>query len=382
MNYIQQVHSVNTSLYLGNVKDLAEPSASDVDMWHKFYARFVNSHVASLVDRAEQIVMPYKFQLYEPFRLPSDLTNFNLSYEECCLLRAEELLNHSTKTGLPITLLYSGGIDSTMVAVSFLKIKTNLRDQVNVAMTPESIVENPNFYYNYIRPNFNLKSSEHFSSFFDGKTIIVGGEHNDQLLGSDTAEKIQTKFGFDRMHEPYKNKLMHEWFLANDIPKNCADWWFDMLVWSAEQAPCEIKSFYDLGWWLNFNFKWQSIFFRTLLRVGKKYRANINQEFVDNNYFQFYSSENFQKWAMINPHLKIKNTWDTYKFHPKELIYDFTKDYNYKTNKVKQGSLANIFISKDTPIGLTTDYQYLYELDKTELYNPVNSFKGSPPWNS
>ena len=369
------------SLFLGSVSDLANSSASDVDLWFKFYDRVV-SQTVSLVDRSERIVMPYNFHLHEPFRIPTDLSNFNLSYEECCLLRAEEILNHSTKTGLPITLLYSGGIDSTMVVISFLKIKNYLRDKITIAMSPESIAENPNFYYNYIRPNFNLRSSEQFSNLFDGKSIIIGGEHNDQLMGSDIVGKVSGEFGFDRVNEPYKNGLLHEWFIINEVPKECADWWFDMLVWHVEQAPCEIKTFFDLMWWLNFNFKWQTVFFRILLRVGKTHRSNINQDFVDNKFFHFFSHSNFQKWSMLNPHLKIKNSWDTYKFHVKDLIYDFTNDSTYRNEKLKVGSLSKLFISKDTPVGLTCDYQYLYKLDKAELYNSVNSFKGTPPWKS
>lgn len=380
MNSIAQPQS-NQSLYLASVADLWNKSAKDIDIWFNFYNVIV-SHNVPLVDRSERIVMPYNFQLYENFKMPTDLSNFNLTYEECCVLRAEELLNYSTKTGLPITLLYSGGIDSTMVAISFLKLKKDLRDQITVAMSPESIVENPNFYYNHIRPNFNLKSSEHFSSLFDGKSILLGGEHNDQLIGSDIVGKVNAKFGFDRVHEPYKNKFLHEWFTTNGMPKEYADWWFDMLVWHAEQAPCEIKSFFDLLWWLNFNFKWQSVFFRILLRVGRNYRSNVNQDFVDNKFFHFFSHTNFQKWSMLNPHLKIKNSWDTYKFHVKDLIFNFTKDPVYKNEKLKKGSLWKLFISKDTPIAITSDYQYLYKLDKTELYNPVNTFKGTPPWKS
>ena len=201
-------------------------------------------------------------------------------------------------------------------------------------------------------------------------------------MGSDIVGKVNARFGFDRIHEPYKNKLLHDWFTSNGVPAKYADWWFDMLVWHAEQAPCEIKSFYDLLWWLNFNFKWQSVFFRILLRVGAHHRSNINQEFVDSKFFHFYSHTNFQKWSMLNPHLKIKDSWDSYKFHVKDSIFEFTNDSIYRNHKLKIGSLQKLFISKDTPVGLTSDYEYLYKLDRTKLYNPVNTFKGIPPWKS
>jgi hypothetical protein len=370
-----------SKLFLSSVADLDDTTKPDVELWRSFFDVIV-SHNVPLVDRSSLITMPYNYELYQRFRMPTDLSNFNMSYEDCCNSRAEELINLSKKTGKPITVLYSGGIDSTIILISFLKLGINLRDNVIVAMTPDSINEFPNFYYQHVRPNFNLISSEQFSSLFDGKRILIGGEHNDQLIGSDIIGKVNARFGTSRIHEPYENGFLKEWFLSNDMPEQYADWWQEMLFWHAKQAPCEIKSFFDLLWWLNFNFKWQSVFFRILLRVGKNYRDNINQEYVDNYFDHFYASENFQKWSMLNPHLKIKATWDTYKFHAKDLIFKFTKDPVYRQEKLKRASLWKLFVSKDTPIGITSNYEYLYKLDKDELYNPVNTFKGTPPWRS
>lgn len=370
-----------SKLFLSSVADLVDNTKPDVKIWSSFFDVIV-SHNVPLVDRSELITMPYNYELYQRFRMPTDLSNFNLTYEDCCTLRAEELINTSKRLNKPITVLYSGGIDSTIILISFLKLGIDLRDHVTVAMTPDSVNEFPNFYYQHVRPNFNLISSEQFSSLFDGNSILIGGEHNDQLIGSDIIGKVNARFGTDRIHEPYENGFLKQWFLSNNMEEQHADWWQDMLFWHAKQAPCEIKSFFDLLWWLNFNFKWQSVFFRILLRVGKNYRGNINQQYVDTCFDHFYAHENFQKWSMLNPHLKIKGTWDTYKFHAKDLIFKFTKDPIYRQEKLKRGSLWKLFVSKDTPIGITADYQYLYKLDKEEFYNPVNTFKGMPPWKS
>ena len=148
-----------------------------------------------------------------------------------------------------------------------------------------------------------------------------------------------------------------------------------MLVWSAETSPCQIKTSFDLFWWLNFNFKWQSVFFRILLRVNKDERKNINLEFINNYFHHFYSGVNFQKWSMTHPHLKIKDSWLSYKFYVKDLIYQFTQDGIYREQKVKWGSLYKLFIAKNTPVGLTTNFEYLDVIDKDYFYNPNNSFK-------
>jgi hypothetical protein len=365
----------SNQLYLASVKKLLNDSNPSVNLWGSFYGGVI-SHNVPLIDRSNLLVMPYNFKIYEPFRMPNDLSNFNLTYEHCCEKRAEELLELSKKTSKSLLIFYSGGIDSTLVLISFLKIATkdDIRDRIIVAMTPESIQENPNFYYEHVLPNFRLKSSEQFGDLFLEKYIIVGGEHNDQLFGSDIIGRIDAKLGFQRVLEPYEKGLMRDWFSLNRMTEKQASWWFDLMVWHANNSPCEIKTTFDLFWWMNFNFKWQSVFFRMLLRVSADLRKNINQEYVDNCFKHFFSGEDFQKWSMLNPHLKIRDSWQSYKYHAKDLIYKFTKDSTYSNQKLKKGSLYKIFLSKDTPVGLTVDYEYLYSLERDYFYNPTNSF--------
>lgn len=362
--------------YLASVFDLADHSKPDVDLWHSFYDRVV-SHNIPLVDRCEIITMPYNFKLYEPFKIPKNLKNFTMNYQDCCLARAEELLNLSKEEDRPLMVFYSGGIDSTMVVISLLQVsnKTELRDRVVIAMTPDGIGENPNFYYNHILPNFQITSSEQFSTMFTDDYIIVGGEHNDQLFGSDLVAPISGKWEFDRVLEPYTDGMIKEWFLARNMKPEHASWWFDLLVWHAEQAPCEIKSNFDLLWWLNFNFKWQSVFFRMLLRVSPQHQSDINQKYVSKRFMHFYSGIDFQKWSMLNPHLKIKDSLSSYKYHVKDLVFEFTKDEVYREKKLKKGSLFKLFLSKNTPVALTSKYEYLYSIDQTKFYSPVNSFR-------
>ena len=78
---------------------------------------------------------------------------------------------------------------------------------------------------------------------------------------------------------------------------------------------------------------------------------------------------------MTHPHLKIKDSWSSYKFYVKDLIYQFTQDGIYREQKVKWGSLYKLFIAKNTPVGLTTNFEYLNAIDKDYFYNPNNSFK-------
>ena len=79
--------------------------------------------------------------------IPTDFSDAQ-SWEYCCYTRAEELWN----IGKPITLFWSGGIDST---VAFLALRDTMAitDTLHIRYTQESIDEFPNLY---IVPHFLL----------------------------------------------------------------------------------------------------------------------------------------------------------------------------------------------------------------------------------
>jgi hypothetical protein len=368
--------NTHSNLYIANTSPLLTSSSEDLKLWSEFYNTVIVTGV-SLVDRMELMQMPYNFKLYEPFRIPRDLTNFNLSYADVCDKRAAELLAHSDATGLPLYVLYSGGIDSTAVMTAFLRQRdyTKLRNQLVVCMSIDSITENPVFYNTFIRNKFNIVPSDNFASMFDGKCIIVGGEHNDQLFGSDIVGKALTMFPMSDIAASHSNGLLKKFLVGRGMAEKAADWWTDMLMWHSKQAPCEVKTNYELLWWLNFSFKWQTVWFRILLRVDPRFHKNLNPVWLQKHFHHFFTTEDFQKWSMLNPDKKIKDTWMSYKYTAKDYIYDFNKDQYYRDNKSKRGSLYRLFIHKNTPNAITTDWQYLYKINKEDYYQPNNSFK-------
>lgn len=368
-------------LYLANCRHFLDEDDLSVTQqrfpgsneWAEIYNLITTNTI--LVDRSQDIVLPYRFKLAEFNRLPTDLTNFDMSYADCCDKRACELIAKSKRLNLPIYVFYSGGIDSTLMLVALLKnLDPKDYDRIVVVMSLDSIRENPNFYYNHIRGKLQITSSDRMSMLFDKSCIILAGEHNDQLFGTDVISEFSRQFNFQLIHEIYTREIVTDFFIKVGMTESGANIWFDLLDNHAKNAPCEIKTIFDFFWWLNFNFKWQSVFFRMLLRVDFDARKHVDQEFVETYFHHFYSEDYFQKWSMINMNLKIKDNWSTYKWLAKDYIFDYTRDEIYRTEKQKAPSLFKLFLQKDTPIALTTDYKYLYEVDPTEIYVPNNSF--------
>lgn len=366
------------SLYAARCQTLSTFNSRSVDIW-KNIQKVINVNVG-LVDRAGLVKMPFNFAIYPEFEMPT-LKNisFSMSYDDCCNERAQTLIQKSKSLNKPLTVLYSGGIDSTLVLVSLMKNldKREFKDRIRVALSIDSIVENPNFYHRHIRGNFNIVSSDNIGALLDGKSILVAGEHNDQLFGSDIIGSIYREGDFSQIYNTYTRKFITDWFVKKGMDENFANIWFDVLDNHIKtKAECEVSSNYQFFWWYNFCFKWQNVFFRTLQIIDKNKRNIITQDFINDNFINFYSSKYFQIWSMTNHDKKILKDWSSYKLESKKVIYEYNKDDDYFTNKVKMGSLYKLFIQRDIAEAIDTDFNILDEdkLIPSEYYNPNNSF--------
>lgn len=357
-------------LLIARGQHLLDKNKPDVVNWYNVYKTTISPNV-TFVDRLDIVKFPFKFHNYFP--VPTDLSNFNKTYSDVCMERAQELLIKAKKLSKPLLIFYSGGIDSTAVLASFIMAGADKNDIV-VALTPASITENPKFYWNHIRGKYRIVSSENFDTIMKDY-ISVSGEVNDQLMGN---ELLFTKNLFshscDFMFEKFNENNVTDILKLRKFDDNTARLWYSILSNHIKKAPCEVKTVYDFFWWFNFTFKWQCVYFRMLLRISKQFYNIVNDEFVKNQYEQFYFSIDFQKWAMLNPDKKIGSDWKSYKLATKQFIFSFDGDEDYLNNKTKQPSLFRVFLHREIPQGLTSDYIFLNTINLEEFYNSENDF--------
>lgn len=364
-------------LYMASTRTLQEYDAPPVHEWSGIYNVIASS--VCMVDRTENVKIPFNVKLYDKYRMPTDMTECDLSYEQCCERRANELYELSKVLDKPILLFYSGGIDSTLMLITFFKvIPENDRERLTIMMDYESIKEYPLFYKQYIRGKLKTLPSASFDNYFNKQYIIIGGEHNDQLFGSDIVIAYANMFTFEEITQRYTRDNMTRFFINSGMTIEQSNIWFDLLDENCKAAPVAIVTVFDFLWWLNFNFKWQAVFFRMLMRCRSSSQSNVDQEFVDTYYHHFYSEDYFQLWSMNNHDKKIKDEWKTYKHLAKDLIYEYTQDADYRDNKTKSPSLYKLFTLRRTPKALTTDYNFIYDLEPEKIYVPDNSFVTLP----
>lgn len=268
-----------------------------------------------------------------------DATGFNKTLE---LVMLEEAKRVWANDG-PVNVAWSGGIDSTGALVALLRTadRGDL-DRLIVYYTEgwglSSVGEYPLFFENFISGKLNKKIitvdrekvNQGPSQMFDSPMrneyaavamrdeLVVTGEFGDQLFGS-------AAFA----NNPEKLDMSSEDFLeGGDLKlKSHID---DIRAFNAK-SPVDTTKLTDMLWWWNFAVKWNEIAFRSSIAVDDGSSLK--------NVHHFYQHEDFQKWSIANPHLKIGKTPESYKFALKDFIYDYAKDADYRDKKRKVGSL-------------------------------------------
>lgn len=324
------------------------------------------------VDRTNTISIPVSVKSLFP--MPK-FREMKKSFEALCDERATELLQRAEKLGVKLNVLYSGGIDSTLMLVSLIKnADRGQKDNIVVLLTEDSILENPNFYSEHIRGKLATDSSESFPYLLGTKNLIVGGEHNDQLFGSDMVGRLILRFGPGVINAPYDRGMFKTVFTEACGDERGVERFLDLFEKLASVAPVPIQSNFDHLWWINFSLKWQSVFMRMLCYTTARNVKNIDDEYIRTYYNHFYSTEEFQLWSMNNQDKKIKDSWSTYKWPCKEIIYDYTKDAEYRDTKVKRGSLHGLLLQQDSFDFIDERMHFHRSLEPAEYHNSTNDF--------
>lgn len=339
-------------------------------LWGRMYKVFNQS--VMLLDRTGNLQQPIRQSLYEECKLPT--LRPAVSYKECCDNRAKELFEHSCRTGIPLGIMWSGGIDSTNMLVALMRNYSisELKDRVKVILSTEARKENPRFYNDYVLPNFEFINSETLPWLFDGSLIIVTGEFNDQLFGSDMMRPFILKYG-DEFKSKFNKDTMFNYLSKAMDDNGVAGVLCDSILKSSEQAGIVLEKNSDWFWWLNFCYKWQNVHFRIYnIAIGTDH---INAEWDKVHVKHFYETEEFQLWSMNNPQVREIVDWKMYKREAKELIFEFDMNERYMLNKIKMPSLFTVFRQRDLNEYTTDDFSIGRRFEPEQFYNPNNDFR-------
>jgi len=310
--------------------------------------------------------LSYKADLFnyslqsEPIAQFTKISSPVLSWEECCLQRAEQLLRLNKEK---YYLAFSGGIDSTTMLVSILRTwpKADLK-RIVIYLSHHSVEENPGFFDRYLA-EFPLVNSliDVSQELFANGSLMVTGELGDQLFGADILGTACQLFGDQALAADYREMAPQVLDTLTKCPGAGAKI-FAHLHPMVEECPFPIRTMHDFFWWFNFSQKWQHVKFRFCHLPTWDTRARYGDCIM-----AFFDTPDFQRWSLANHDLKIKRTWDSYKFTAKEFIYDFTKD-PAQLHLKKIQSLEKTYVLSEMRIAVTEDYGTVERPEDLEKY--------------
>ena len=280
----------------------------------------------------------------------------------------------------PIYVMWSGGIDSTCVLSSFFRnlAAADLK-RITVVLNFESILENPDFYKKFIRPNCSCMSiyDLEVNNDFLSQNILLHGDPGDALYGPSISmfkNLIPTK----QYQLPWKDNLE---LLKSGIPGDAdfVDWYVNKISHNLfETNPANIDTIGDWWWWHYYNFKWEFSIWRPLVKCRKDISTGITQENIF-NYLKntFYNNEKFQQWSYSHHDTHIEN----HKLSAKKYIFDLNHDQNYFDRKIKVASnfQKNISPIKILPLYFDQNWQGHYPTNqalKKSLSGILDCYQG------
>ena len=269
---------------------------------------------------------------------------WNKSFEQCAIERAEYLWN----LGKPITVLYSGGVDSSVVWIALLETKPNHLD-LTAHYSYHSIEEFPELHEKTIKDP--PLSSDQFingsATLFENHDILkVTGMCGDQIFlagdysGTAGAGHPRAKYHCDEyiLKQPWENILGLDKYKYKKL---------ELAEFLFEQVADHIETIFDLYWWFDFSLHWNHV---DIQCIYTKTPATKSTQ-------AFFNSVDFQCWAIYNqinnPSIKMPENADSYKQEAKEFIHKYFPNETYRKHKLKEFSigrpLRELFGEASTP---------------------------------
>jgi hypothetical protein len=395
---------------LRSVSKLLGTTVNELPEGGRFYfnlARAMRSGGENYMFRNGEWSEPFETSVLPQFGMPAYDPNFNLNFSEVSDLRALDIKKIINDTDRPIVVHWSGGIDSTVPMVSLLKnLSKEELSRVSIAMSGDSLLENPNFYNNFIKDKFKILDSENML-FNDYKekynAYCIMADTGDCIFGSELGNKLYPRMKFiqedigslyhsviskDVEYTVYKDIIIQYFnnnlkaailqlkqysifdksiseFLPGD--EKFGELFYKKIVNNVKTSNVPIHSLHDFFWWTIFSGR----YLFCALRAPVAYSLGSNkQSLINDCLIQWFNNDQYQLWSMNNNNNGEKIAGPTqglYKIACKKYIFEFDKNEWYFHHKMKIVSSPNIirrnwkkhFNEFDTVLGVDENYNMI-----------------------
>jgi hypothetical protein len=248
----------------------------------------------------------------------------SISLKQSCINRAVEILAKYDE----IYIMFSGGIDSTLIAVYLCslaqphhKITISQSTQVDEACDP-NVVEWLKQYS--VFEDFSIDTMKAVTA---RGGMVVTGTHADSILIGKLLDDIDDPAIYTDIWDMTPHDLIVKFTGQSDL-------WVDVqlkkikpltdLMPVAMNAP-------NLAWWLDFSCLWDMDEMKFPIKLGLNAPGN--------GFISFFNTQEFEGWAQQDASQKAGIGIDLYKYQYKELIIDIIKFEPVWPGKTKSASL-------------------------------------------
>jgi hypothetical protein len=346
------------------------------------------------VSRDGEWSTPWPQEIPPGFEMPDYNPNFKKDFFEVSDNRAKEIANLIISKNQKFVVMYSGGIDSTVIMSALIKnLSEDELKNITVCANSHSMIENPHFWKKYIWNKFKIFDSSvmKYDDLIELGYHPITADEGDCIFGTMSFLDLQQNYEYyldqlspesrsslrlikDKMASPevhyseFKDLLILHWSPPGET--HIGKSWYEKFEKNIKTSSVPIVSLHDYYWWVLFNIKWVSCAIRIPIYLNDR----LDCKTVINDWaLNWYNTREYQEWSMVNNNNgeKIEYTATTYKMAARKYIYDLDKNDWYFFFKQKLGSLGgNVMFRQDVnnlPVelrpnarfGIDSDYNIL-----------------------
>ena len=338
---------------------------------------------------------PWPQEIPQEFKMPAYDSGFSKTFSDVTDSRALEVKKLINSKNQKFVVMYSGGIDSTLILTALIKNLTLAElKNVAVAASASSIVENVDFWRKFIVDKFEIFDTAVLK--YDSLVMLgyrpITGDEGDSIFGTVLGLRMYTNYEAylsncssesrryllsikdnitvgDIHFSKYKDVI-----IANLSPKGDKELGvslYDKIVKNIDTSSVPVYSVHDFFWWIIFNLKYLECAIRGPVYFNDKLPV---RDLVCNYMFNWFNSPEYQKWSMVNNNngQKIGAGLSSYKSVARNYINEFNNNPWYFYFKCKLDSLGGVTsMQKITPtttpwnrFGVDDDFNLLYINDE------------------
>lgn len=269
------------------------------------------------------------------------LLSDEMSFETTIESIADQFCQTISQTNLTPYFFWSGGIDSTSILVSILKVaNSEVLSKLVIVCSHESIQENAYLYYKYIDQKIQVLELGKFSITQDNydKVLILDGEGAGSIVGWRGLTRLANYKLFDFLDS--------DWRASKDLTKiipGSNSFVIELIIESIKYSQVPIITVYDFIWWYGFNYVIEDMVLTKMIAYTQALTPAQSKHLFYNGMFRFYTHPLMQQWSMASLRQRREKIRISHKWHQKNYIYQFDRNDLWFSYKKQQSSYGNEF---------------------------------------